>query len=42
MGTPRRRGDLQFVTAEFILCNEAGDEVQAGKSTVLIAKGVTP
>ena len=38
----RRRGDLQFVTAEFTLRNEAGDEVQTGKSTVLVTEGVSP
>ncbi len=34
--TPRQRGELQFITVDFTLRNEAGDEVQRGKSTVLV------
>lgn len=38
----RNRGDLQFITADFTLRNRAGDEVQSGKSTVLVTEGVSP
>ena len=38
----RQRGGLQFITVDFILRNGAGDEVQTGKSTVLVAEGVSP
>lgn len=36
LGTPRQRGELKFITAEYTLRNGAGDEVQSGKSTVLV------
>ncbi len=38
----RQRGDLQFITADFILRNGAGDEVQTGKNMVLVTEGVSP
>ena len=33
---PRRRGDMEFINAGFALNDERGDEVLAGKSTVLV------
>ena len=33
---PRRRGQLQFITVGFTLTDGAGDEVVAGKTTVLV------
>ncbi len=36
LGTPRQRGELQFITTEYTLRNGAGEEVQSGKSTVLV------
>jgi acyl dehydratase len=34
---PRRRGDLEFVAASYVLKNSQGEKVQTGKSTVLVA-----
>ena len=36
IGQPRQRGDLKFVTVNYRVSNAAGDEVQVGKSTVLV------
>ena len=42
LGPVRQRGNLQFITADFTLRNRAGDEVQTGKSTVLVTEGGSP
>ena len=36
---PRRRGNLEFIGASYLLEDSRGERVQAGKSTVLIARG---
>lgn len=36
---PRRRGSLQFTTASYILQKGNGQQVQTGKSTVLVPMG---
>lgn len=35
---PRRRGDLEFISASYFLDNSLGERVQTGKSTVLISR----
>ena len=34
---PRQRGNLQFITASYWVRDAAGNEVQQGKSTVLVS-----
>ena len=36
---PRRRGNLQFITANYWVQDAAGNDVQKGKSTVLVPLG---
>jgi hypothetical protein len=38
---PRRRGNLEFITAAIQLTDAVGQVVQTGKTTVLVT-GVTP
>ncbi len=35
---PRQRGSLQFITARYWVQDTAGNEVQKGKSTVLVSQ----
>lgn len=35
---PRKRGNLEFVSASYFLENSTGERVQSGKSTVLITR----
>lgn len=39
---PRRRGNLQFITACYLVRDAAGNEVQQGKSTVLVSHSDDP
>ena len=39
---PRRRGGMEFITAAFNLKNDQGQEVLAGKSTVLVIEPTSP
>ena len=36
IGQPRQRGGLKFVTVNYRVSNAAGEEVQVGRSTVLV------
>ena len=36
IGQTRQRGDLKFVTVDYSVNNTAGEEVQVGRSTVLV------
>jgi len=39
---PRQRGGLEFITASYLLTNSVGNQVQIGKTTVLVPVGDTP
>jgi hypothetical protein len=39
---PRQRGNLQFITANYWVRDAAGNEVQRGKSTVLVTQSDDP
>ena len=36
IGQPRQRGNLKFITVDYSVNNAAGEEVQVGRSTVLV------
>ena len=38
LSRPMRRGDWQFISAEFILCGEGSEVLLRGKSTVLVPR----
>ena len=39
---PRQRGNLQFINASYWVQDAAGNEVQRGKSTVLVSQSARP
>lgn len=41
LGPPRRRGDMEFITAFYTLKADGGEEVMRGKTTVLVNRGAT-
>ena len=39
LGKPKRRGSMEFITADYTLANSTGQRVLAGRSTVLVTSG---